>query len=260
MDVDAALQNARAIYADVSGRISDIETEEDARFQLIDRLLKDVLGWAYEDIKTEPPSESGYTDYLLKHNGKSVFVVEAKRIGKALVDTRNPSVRNYKISGAAIESALSGIAQAARYCFDHGVSFAAVTTGTTWIAFMPFPGEGQNYKDGTAIIFPSLESVLADFAKFYDLFAKDSVIQKLYRIIFSKMSGETIFNAEELTSVNSTDDIKFLQKSSMAHDLETVFKEFFGTLSGDSDPEMLVHCFVETKSRSKKLLSRRNRM
>jgi hypothetical protein len=127
------------------------------------------------------------------------------------------------------------------------VSFAAVTTGTTWIAFMPFPGEGQNYKDGTAIVFPSLESVLADFAKFYDLFAKDSIIQKLYRIIFSKMSGETIFNAEELMSVNSSDDIKFLQKSSMAHDLETVFKEFFGTLSGDSDPEMLVHCFVETK-------------
>jgi hypothetical protein len=64
MDVDAALQNARAIYADVSGRISDIETEEDARFQLIDRLLKDVLGWAYEDIKTEPPSESGYTEIV----------------------------------------------------------------------------------------------------------------------------------------------------------------------------------------------------
>lgn len=42
-------------------------------------------------------------------------------------------------------------------------------------------------------------------------------------------------------------DIKFLQKNKLALDLDRVFKEFFSSMAGDNDPEMLAQCFVESK-------------
>jgi hypothetical protein len=38
---------------------TEIETEQDTRFNIIDRILIEVLGWDRMDIKTEPPTESG---------------------------------------------------------------------------------------------------------------------------------------------------------------------------------------------------------
>ena len=38
-----------------------------------------------------------------------------------------------------------------------------------------------------------------------------------------------------------------MRKSDLAVDLEQVFSQFFGTMSGESDPEMLAECFVETR-------------
>lgn len=245
MSLDKSHSAFNAISTEVLGRLSSVETEQDARLQLIDRLLVEVLSWNHEDIATEPHSPLGYTDYLLKIGPQARFVLEAKRTGKVLLDTVNPSYRHYKVSSPALTSASEGIKQAAGYCLDHGVDFAVVTTGLVWIAFLPFPS-GKSYREGTAFVFPSLSAIRDNFALFYDLFSKEGVSKKLFKLHFAKAEGLAVQQFDPMASVNKPSDLKLLGKSSLAADLDPVFREFFGSLSGESDKDMLLECFVET--------------
>lgn len=245
MSLDEANSAFQKLSAEVAERLPAIETEQDARLQLIDRLLVEVLGWEHAAIKTEPHSPSGYTDYLLAIGGQPRFVLEAKRTGKALLDTLNPSYRTYKVSSPALSSASDGIKQAAGYCLDHGADFSVVTTGLLWIAFLPFPA-GKSYREGTAIVFPSLTAINENFAAFYDLFSKEGISKRLYKLHFAKADGLAVQQYDPMSSVNQKSDFRLLPKSSLAADLDPVFREFFGSLSGDSDKDMLLECFVET--------------
>ena len=247
MKVDEAEGRFKELLRDVSGRLAAIETEQDARFQLINRLLTEVLGWQFSDVKTEPHSASGFTDYLLHNHGTPCFVIEAKRTGANLIDTVNPKVATYKVSGPALRSATDGIRQAVHYCMDYGVDFAAVTTGLTWIGFIAFPGAGRSYKEGKSIVFPDLASISNNFAYFFDLFAYESVRQRTYKVRFAKAEGLTASNFEAMSAANRPSDLKMVARTALAQDLDPVFREFFGVMSGERDRDMLVECFVETR-------------
>ena len=91
MGIDDAKHQFDPLSKEWSECQAEIETEQDARFQVIDRMLTSVLGWDYKDIKTEPPTETGFIDYLITHQGRNRFVVEAKRVSKLLIDTRSPN-------------------------------------------------------------------------------------------------------------------------------------------------------------------------
>jgi hypothetical protein len=175
------------------------------------------------------------------------LVIEAKRIGPIVLNTANTSMATYKVGGPALNSAASGISQAASYCLDHGVHYAALTTGITWIAFLPFPAVGVAYRDGRAIVFPTLQSIIDNFAVFYDLFSKQGVTQRHYAVQFARASGVTAESFEPMSAANQNEYIRLLPATQLASDLEPVFREFFGNLSGDNDPEMLTECFVETR-------------
>lgn len=246
MNIDVALERFLLISEEAENNVDKINTEQDARINLIDRILIDVLGWDRFDISTEPHSESGYTDYLLKIDGVPKFVVEAKRIGNVLVDTLSVNKKAYKIGGPALTSAAAGIRQAAGYCLDHGPDFAALTTGMVWIAFCPFPRGNQSYKDSKAIVFPSLAAIQKHFAAFYDLFSKSGISERLYRLHLMKEEGVSADTFESFSQLNNDVDIRLLPKSQLALDIDPIFREFFGDLSGDSDRDMLLNCFVET--------------
>ena len=56
--------------------------EADTRFQIIDRLLREVLGWPTQAFRMEHSTIEGFADYhLLRPNGKPALIVEAKRTG-----------------------------------------------------------------------------------------------------------------------------------------------------------------------------------
>ena len=108
MNIDIAKENFEVILSDIAPRIDEIRTEQDARFQLIDRFLVEVLGWNHEEISTEPHTEAGYVDYLLKHGSQNRLVIEAKKIGTNLINTKNGKMTAYKINGPALQDAEDG--------------------------------------------------------------------------------------------------------------------------------------------------------
>lgn len=245
-NVDVAYERATEIVADVLPRIAEIETEEDAKIQLVTRFLTEVLGWRFADISTEKKHDNGYSDYHLSHAGSPAIVVEAKRQGVIDVRTSNKRRRPYKISGPVLKNAIVGIDQAASYAAPEGIQLAILTDGVKWIVFKPFI-PGIPFKSKEAILYPNLESVLDDFSEFFELLSKHGFDQNLYKRVFDELHDSRTHLTQSLISAFQEIDIKPQPKSALAIDLEAVFDRYFASLIGDDDQEMIIDCFVETR-------------
>ena len=245
--IDDAKDRFDQIRAEIDSLGDALLTEQDARFQIIDRILVEVLGWPRDSILTERRSEGGYTDYLVGREGGNRLVVEAKRASAILVDAHNPRMQAYKVGGPALKSAADGIEQAKRYCADHAVLFSALTSGREWIGFWALRTDGVPPLDGKAIVFPSLDAVADQFAAFYDLFSREGIGARLFEAMVHEHEGLRVQHAENLEAWMPEARIRLLEKSELGAELDVIFRRFFGVMSGENDPEMLAKCFVESK-------------
>ena len=246
MDIDLAKVSFDTLCQELAQSHISLETEQDARLQIIDRILIEVLGWDRQGIKTEPHTDSGYIDYLLSTGGRDRLVVEAKRISTPLIDTRPSRMTWYKVGGSALQSAAEGLNQAKRYCTDTAVLFSALTTGIEWIGFWAVRTDGVPPREGKAVVFPSLESIQQNFAKFYELFSPEGILENLYQVHVHEAEGLQVRQNEILDTVLVLSSRRLLQKPPLLRDLENVYRKFFSTISGE-DPDMLAECFVESK-------------
>ena len=246
MGVDSAFDRAQAIISSVSERLDAIRSEEDAKVQIITRIVTEVLEWSHEDIASEIKHDNGFSDYLICDGDHKAFVIEAKRIGEISIGTASNVKGTYKVNGPVLKSAEKGISQAASYCHPEGIPLAVLTDGIKWIIFLPWVPQAS-YKDKQAIVFPSLEAVLSDFSIFYELLSKSERRKSTYKVIFDQINENRLVVERPLTSAISASDNSIVQKSALAFDLEKVFSSFFASLSGEDDPNMIIDCFVETK-------------
>lgn len=247
MDIDSSKDAFDTLLKEFANEKKEDLTEQDTRFKFIDQVLTDVLGWSRKDIKTEPYVESGYIDYLIHSDGRNRFVVEAKKASRLLIDSVYPKMRSYKLNGPALQSAQDGLKQARQYCGDTGVSFAALTTGFEWIGFFAVRIDGKSPGEGKAIVFPNFDSIIESFAIFYELFSKEGILNQLNRVHMHEAEGLNVSTMVKLYQVVDKSNICMLRKSKLATDMDRIFAEFFGAMSGENDPEMLAKCFVESK-------------
>ena len=63
----------------------------------------------------------------------------------------------------------------------------------------------------------------------------------------NEVEGLQIHHSEQLHQVINDRQIRLLSKSQLAIDLDQVFSGFFSNMSGETDPDMLAKCFVESK-------------
>lgn len=111
--LDHAFETYKSISPSLMADLTSRSTEADTRFQVIDRVLIEILGWDRADIKCEKPSGNGYADYVLSIGGKSRLVVEAKRDGRNLGCRAKAAGQTFKLSGPVFkgEAAKEGIRQ-----------------------------------------------------------------------------------------------------------------------------------------------------
>ncbi|MBB2919241.1 AAA family ATPase [Cupriavidus alkaliphilus] len=247
MSIDTAKHAFGVLKAEWEATRSTIETEQDVRFRIINRVLTEVLGWADSQIETERHEDEGYVDYLMREGDRARLVVEAKRQQVLLIDTQNPARQAYKVGGAALKGARSGLAQATQYCLNFGAPFLALTNGFEWIAHWPMRGDGKAQKDHYAIVFPNHDAILENFAEFHDLFSRSGVGKNLFKIHINGAEGLSLTHSEPLRPLRDPKHLKRLERSGMARELGDVLNRFFSSMNGDDDPEMLSACFVESK-------------
>jgi hypothetical protein len=248
MTMDEAKNIFDSLCIQWSPILGEIDNEADTRFKLIDQILTKVLEWQpLDDFSLERYGESGFADYVLSADGRDRMVVEAKRLGSVLVDTAAGTTQFLAVKSVALKNAQSGLKQAQSYCVDTGITFAVLTSGTEWIAYLAIREHGKKPSEGKVIVFPSLNAISQDFSQFWDLFSRTAVVEERYKIRIREIEGLRVQSSEVLKPILKTGDIKFLPKSQLAIDLDRVFKEFFSSMAGQNDPEMLAQCFVESK-------------
>jgi GTPase SAR1 family protein len=156
------------------------ENEAATRLKVVDRVLKEVLGWTDQDISPETHvSEDGkhtFADYLLRTANVGI-VVETKKVG-ATFDMPLGVNRKERLTSQFVSGALGdAVIQARDYCRGLGVDFAVVTNGNAWIVFPAQRHDQVTFKDSYAIVFPTLTSVLKDdHQEFRELLSRDSAI------------------------------------------------------------------------------------
>jgi len=111
------------------------ENEAQTRFDIIDRLLREVLGWQHGQITVEEATEKRkYVDYILKCDD-NIIVIEAKRVGTTFpTPTKKKQLKLYG-SVLGIGETKEAIAQALDYGISKNAKLIVVTNGDCWCIF-----------------------------------------------------------------------------------------------------------------------------
>jgi hypothetical protein len=250
--IDTAFERFNTLEPELSAALTAGQNESDTRLKVLDRILFEVLEWKHETVFTEPPTASGYIDYLLTiGERRNAMVIEAKRSGKLAPASKSTEVMHVALTGPVVKPLLEGINQAMRYAMENGVAAAAVTDGNTWLFFKASRTDGKPPLVGKGVLFPSLSTVAANFAKFAELMAPWAVIDRRQLAHLSEAEGLTVAEAEQQFYVLDPKEARMRQRDPLASDAALLFSQFFSRLSNEQDREMLRDCFVETSESRK---------
>lgn len=171
--------------------------EASTRLKVIDRVLREILGWLDEDISPEEHvTEDGnttYSDYILR-TANTAIIVEAKKVGAAF--TAPAGQRRVKLSNQFLQSELGeAIIQARDYARKFGIDYAVATNGAIWAIFPAQRHDQVKFNDSTAQVFWSLQDALNEsYQEFYDLLSRDSVISGSLESVLLGRVGNQIEN------------------------------------------------------------------
>jgi predicted type IV restriction endonuclease len=227
----------------VAERNLSASSEAQTRFDVIDRILREVLSWRHGQIQVEEPTagmRKGYIDYTLT-SGDECIVVEAKKVGAAFP---SPTQRKrLKLSGSVLGSGAinEAISQVQEYGRTKQANVLVVTNGLCWCLFARQDEYGDDYG---YLLFPFIDPQDAEA-----LFNHVSLVQ------VEKGSLRTITNAlprteDRLLSVVSDTDAR-VDRNNIA---DYILPALNNALYADAlleNPDALKHCFVTTEARTK---------
>jgi hypothetical protein len=103
--IELAAERLMKLEPDIRAALGAEPNEADTRLKVLDRFLFEVLDWQRDSsVLTEPPTEFGYIDYLLRvGENTNVMVVEAKRQGKLQPATKSSEVMHVNLSGPVVK-------------------------------------------------------------------------------------------------------------------------------------------------------------
>lgn len=244
---DDAFERLQKIEGEILGALQSGPNEADTRFKALDRILLNVLGWQHDAIVTEPPTGSGFIDYLVRAgSGRNLFVIEAKKAGLLAPETKSNDKMTIALDGPVAKPMRDGIRQALAYATEQGVPTAVLTDGVTWLFFRASRTDGRPPLKGKGILFPSWKSVVEYFVPFTELISPRAVLDKRHLAHLNDAEGYTVSEAEQQYTVYPPNEAKMRPRDPMASDAAELFAQFFSRLSNDQDKEMLRDCFVET--------------
>lgn len=231
--------------------------EADTRFQIIDRLLREVLGWPTQAFRMEQSTIEGYADYhLLRPNGKPALIVEAKRTG---IYFDLPQNFNHKKPFRAVktrtlltsEAVKRAIIQAQRYCADEGCEYGAVTNGSQFVLFKAFQ-RGKAWRDLTALVVSNTEWFSTNYADALRLLGYTSVVERQSLLEAFEGSNpdsrEVFFPKERIVSFNQT-----INSNALARHIRGIVQRYFGPIDVE-DPQFVDRCYVFERTHDKNVL------
>ncbi|WP_200341600.1 hypothetical protein [Rhodovibrio sodomensis] len=226
--------------------------EAETRLKVIDQIFFGLLGWTYDDVTVEEridhDGRNVYADYIFR-TGRTAFVVEAKKVGDTFGDV--PNLRRTNLRGKILQGLLGEtIKQARDYAVQQSIPFSLVTNGSSWIIFPGHRVDQIPLSQSSAIIFPSLQTVLGDgFDEFYDLLARENVINgSLENDLLGRIEDQ--YHQRRLNQFYHRPFHK-IHRQNLFHLIEDAITTAFNEDSILSDESLLEKCYVSTPERTR---------
>ncbi|MFZ1296666.1 MAG: hypothetical protein WAT16_01380, partial [Saprospiraceae bacterium] len=248
--IDNAFKQLEKVIEEIKTYDNSIFSEQDSRIKIIDRILIEVLGYRFEDILTEARAGIGFLDYKIIIDNLPKLAIEAKKDGLDFNIDQSYSGRAFNLNGPVFKdkTVQEGLDQSIYYSAHNGIELSCLTNGRTWIVFRSNRlGDGKQVLDGKGFVFSTLESVQHEFKLFYELLSPEGISDLRFRALFQEVEGAEIRKKDFAKSIKDEYSLKVIPKKQHALDFDRVMNEFFSKLTGDSDPDLLKECFVETK-------------
>ncbi|MEC3911539.1 hypothetical protein U5A82_14020 [Sphingobium sp. CR2-8] len=240
----------QTILAQYAALVEASANEAETRLKVINDIIYHILGWTHADVSVEERvSEDGNTtwaDYTLK-TGMTAVVIEAKKVGipfSEVPDTRRSALRGKIMAGETG----SAIIQARDYARKLATPFSVITNGNVWIIFPATRTDQVKFSDSSAIIFPSIKSVLEDdYAEFYDLLSREAVINgSLENDLLGRVENQT---EERRLNRFYPRGFSRISRHSLYPLIEDAIVTAFSENIVNSDPYLLEKLYVKTPDR-----------
>ena len=153
--------------------------EADTRFQIIDRIIEDCLGWARESFCLEQAHERTYTDYEL--GNPRCVIWEAKRENRTFelpADPQGSIVKDLPSIMALDGEASEAIRQVQGYCSDRGVELAVATNGHQLIAFLATRSDGTAPLKGHCLVIDGYQKLQKHFPEVWQMLSPAGVAER----------------------------------------------------------------------------------
>ncbi|MBI1281985.1 MAG: hypothetical protein GC179_27920 [Anaerolineaceae bacterium] len=214
--------------------------EAQTRFDVIDRIIRNVLGWQFGQVSVEERTDVGNIDYLLRSANYSV-IVEAKKSGASFPSpTRKAQL---KLSGSVLSTGEinSAINQARSYAEEKDADAVVVTNGLCWCLFPLNEPREQAYAH---LLFPFSNPDHPE--KLFNLLASSMVEEGSLDEIINKIS--TIENRLTTTLKNTDSRI---DRNRIAEFISPAIDYALHSDALLSDQVSLEKCFVGTDNRTR---------
>ncbi|CAA0176273.1 AAA domain-containing protein [Tenacibaculum maritimum] len=220
-------------------------SEAQTRFDIIDRLIKEILQWGHGQISVEPHTNGvrdGYIDYLLTA-GDYRIIIEAKKIGATFP---SPTKRKrLKLTGTILGRGeiKDALEQAEDYATNKKADLVMVTNGNCWCFYpLNYQSKDEVYAN---LLFPFEEQ--NDAETLFNYFQVNNVENGSLKLIST--DNDIIIN-NKLNTVVDNSDYRLGRNNIADH----IMKAIDNAILSDGlleNPNVLENCYVTSDSRVK---------
>lgn len=227
-------------------KVLENDSEAQTRFDVIDRLIKEVLQWKHGQISVEPHTtgvRNGYIDYVLTSGDKKI-IIEAKKKGATFPSPTKK--RKLKLTGSVLGNGEinSALLQAEGYAKNLNANIVAATNGNCWCFYPLIDGYSRDTIYAT-VLFPF--DNIEDAEYLFKIFACNNVEKNS----LSELDvSPTIEIVNKLHSILKDSDSKIGRNDIADHIMPAVDRAILSEALLENE-DVLEKCYVTTDNRTR---------
>lgn len=228
--------------------------EAQNRFQFIDELLVQCLGWQKPDMCVEVTDDAGgRADYIFGNPAKAVLEAKKPCVHYDSIATGNASkvqkLRNLMKASKSFDEAVN---QVVPYCIQNGASIAVVCNGPQLAVFQAFI-PGVALADGDCYFFNGYQDYVANFPLLWNLLSPEGITENR---AYSLLSSNRIPRIPSKCSQSITEPNKHRYRDSLQEELRSLSTILFEEVEDNPDfqEEFYENCYVPIEANNRHLL------
>ena len=248
-DLSDAFEVATQALSEIRNDAAGLDLNEaDTRAKIIDRIFREVFGWAELHIRREQKTASGtYLDYRLE-SSTNLFILEAKRSGVHFTVPKRTQPQVMRRSGGAAQnpSLHAALEQVVGYCRDEGVPVGVVANGEQLVVTAAFDSPANRFD---TIVFGSWVSMDQNLPQLMDLLHPESSSEPYLRERLSApadIRAAPIFSSRLIDVVQDPDE--FQTRNPLDTALSPILGKYFGEIT--QDPKLLDEAYISSDRQS----------